>query len=161
MPISLLVLAALTVPGAWGGGHPADRESPGVTSPVADSLALTLVAPDRVAPGAPVPFLVQVENRSGRPLDLYLRGRTITLDFEVTDADGALVWRRLEGEMIPAIIHLRTLAPGERFDVQVEWDQRTREGVRVRAGEYRARGLLLVEGEALETEVVRFRIAAG
>jgi hypothetical protein len=72
--------------------------------------------------------------------DVYLRGRAITIDVEVTRADGAVVWRRLEGEMIPAIVHLRTLAPGERLEVETTWDQRATGGKAVEPGDCVAAG---------------------
>lgn len=97
-------------------------------------------------------------NETRHALDLYLRGRVLTFDVLVAPPDGAVVWRRLEDEIIPAIVHLRTLAPAERLELVTEWDQRTRQGSPVDPGEYTARGLLLVEGEPLETKSVPFRI---
>lgn len=129
-------------------------------SAAADSLALTLVLPSRVRAGERVPLMLELENRRPLPLDLYLRGRSITFDVVVTRADGELIWRRLEGEVIPAIVHLRTLAAGERLELEAVWDQRTNRGSPLEPGEYAARGLLLVEGEPLATPPVAFRAVA-
>jgi hypothetical protein len=129
-----------------------------VTAPAADSLTFQILVPDDVRSGERVPLVLRIENRGARPLDLYLRGRTITADLEVTRADGEPVWRRLEGEIIPAILHIRTLAPGERLEVEAEWNQRTLEGALVATGVYRVRGLLLVEGDPWATKWVAFRI---
>lgn len=125
-----------------------------------DSLSLTLVLPAEVRAGGRVPITLRVENHERGPLDLYLRGRTTTFDVEVTDTGGTVVWRRLEGEIIPAIVHLRTLAPGERFEIGTTWDQRTTQGRPIPPGAYSVRGLLLVEGKPLETVPVPLRIVA-
>ncbi len=125
---------------------------------VSDSLDLELVLPGRVRAGEPVPIRLRLENRTRRGLDLYLRGRTITFDVVVTRPDGEVVWRRLEDEIIPAILHLRSLAPAERLELETVWDQRTKRGTSVGPGEYTARGLLLVEGDPLETPSAPFHI---
>lgn len=125
-----------------------------------DSLLLELVVPDRVRAGDPVPIELHVENRSHRPVDLYLRGRTTTFDVVITGSGGEIAWRRLEGEIIPAIVHLRTLAPAERLELEAVWSQRAMQGRPVEPGDYTARGLLLVEGTPLETPPVPFRIIA-
>jgi hypothetical protein len=119
---------------------------------VPDSLTLTLVVPEQVRTGARVPITLRLENRGSRPLDLSLRGRTLTFDVEVSDSSGAVRWRRLEGEIIPAIVHLRTLAPGERLEVEAAWDRAAA------PGPYRVRGLLLVEGPPRPTPPVPLRI---
>jgi len=126
----------------------------------AESLSLELVLPAQVPAGAPVTITLRGRNGTQRPLDLYLRGRTTTFDVVVAEPGGEVVWRRLEGEIIPTIVQLRTLAPGEQFELEAAWDQRTREGSLLEPGEYTARGLLLVEGEPLETPLASFRILA-
>ena len=136
----------------------ADLAERTMTASVPDSLLLRLIVPGEVRAGRRVPLTLTIENRGTRPLDLYLRGRGITVDVEVARAGGEVVWRRLEGEIIPAILHLRTLAPGERLEVEVEWDQRTAGGAPVAPGAYLARALLLVEGDPWATEWVAFRI---
>ena len=128
-----------------------------VTEP-ADSLGLDLLVPSRIRAGEPVPIELRLENRTGRALDLYLRGRTITFDVVVARPSGEVVWQRLQDEIIPAIVHLRTLAPAERLELEAVWDQQTNQGRLVEAGEYTAHGLLLVEGEPLKTPPVRLRI---
>jgi hypothetical protein len=156
--------------GGWGcrpepAGTRAARQPARATStdttritPVPDSLALELVVPPQVRSGEPIPITLRVENRSGRTLDLYLRGRTTTFDVVVARAGGEVVWRRLEDEIIPAIVHLRPLAPGGRLEASATWDQRTKEGQPLDPGEYVARGLLLVEDEPLPTPPATFRV---
>ena len=132
-----------------------------VIDPAPDSLGLELVVPPRVREGEAVPIRLRLQNRSGRPLDLYLRGRTITFDVVVSRPSGEVVWRRLEDEIIPAILHLRTLAPAEQLELNTVLDQRTNLGSPVGSGEYVARSLLLVEGDPLRTLSVPLRIEEG
>lgn len=116
-----------------------------------DSLRLELLLEPRARAGEPVRLRLRAQNVTQHALDLYLRGRTITFDVVIARAAGGVVWRRLEGEIIPAIVHLRPLAPGERLEVETVWDQRTNDGRPVEPGEYVAEGSLLVEGEPLRT----------
>lgn len=125
---------------------------------LSDSLELTLVVPERIRHGQSVPIRLRGRNLSGRVLDLYLRGRATTLDVLVTASDGAVVWQRLAGEIIPAIIHVRTLGPGEAFEAEVTWDQRTREGRLVAPGRYLLQGMLLTDGEPLATPSITLHL---
>jgi len=127
---------------------------------VQDSLHVELIVPDRVRAGETVRFTLQVQNVTARTFDLYLRGRESTLDIEVSRATGDVVWQRLAGAVIPAIVHVRPLAPRERFELIAEWDQRDDKGRPLGVGEYSARGLLLVEGAPLAAEPKTFRIVA-
>ena len=77
-----------------------------------ESVRLELLLPTRVRPGALVPIRLRAQNVTRHPLDVYLRGRTITWDVVIERAAGEVVWRRLEGEIIPTILHVRALAPG-------------------------------------------------
>lgn len=128
-----------------------------MTNP-ADSLQLELLVPGRIRAGDAVRFTLRVRNPTPRKLDLYLQGRTATFDVVVTRAEGDTIWRRLEGEIIPAIVHLRALDPGEQFEVSGRWDQRGRDGRLVIPGRYIARALLLVEGAPLESPAVQIAI---
>ncbi|CAN5856985.1 hypothetical protein BH24GEM1_BH24GEM1_00540 [soil metagenome] len=129
-----------------------------VLSTAPDSLELELVLPGRLQTGQPVSIMLQVRNRTTRALDLYLRGRVPTFDVVIARRGGDVVWRRLEDEIVPAILQLRTLGPSERLELETVWDQRTTLGKPAEPGEYTARGLLLVEGDPLETPAVPFRI---
>lgn len=114
--------------------------------------------PARVNAREPVPISLNVWNPTARSIDLYLRGRTTTFDVIICDAEGATVWRRLEGQIIPAIVHVRPLEPATKLHFSTVWDQQARDGKPVAAGNYVARGFLLVEGEPLETAEVAFSI---
>jgi hypothetical protein len=123
-----------------------------------DSLRLSLELPAEVDAGEPVAFVFRVENVSGRTLDLYLRGRTIAFDVIVTRPDGAAVWRRLEGEIIPAILRIETLAPDEALELADTWLQRSDAGDAVPPGEYRVHAELLTESEPLRSAALPLRI---
>lgn len=107
-----------------------------------DSLRLALQVPDTVRAGEAVPITLRLTNAGDEPLELELRGRPIAFDVVVEDARGDVVWRRLEGEMVPAILQVRTLPPGDGLELTAEWDQRDREGEPVPPGVYTLRGTL-------------------
>ena|SRR5688572_8716915 len=109
---------------------------------------VSLVVPDTVALGAKVPITIRVANTTSAPLDLYLRGRVIAFDITITDATGAELWRRLEGETVLAIVQIRTLGPGETLELSHEWDQRTRSGRPAAPGVYGIRGSVLTDGSS-------------
>lgn len=123
-----------------------------------DSLRLDTRVPERVSAGEPVPVVVRAENVSGAALDLYLQGRTIAFDVVVTDEGGRVVWRRLEGEVVPAILRIETLEPGAALELEARWDQRSDAGESVAPGLYTVHGELLTEGDPLVTPAARLRI---
>jgi hypothetical protein len=110
-----------------------------------DSLRLTVTVPKRVRPGERVPIVLQIANISGRELELYLQGRDITADVTVRNAERAVVWRKLEGVSVPAILSLRTLPAGESLTVREEWDQRISGGRQAGAGRFQIEAALLTE----------------
>lgn len=130
-----------------------------VAATPSDSLRLWLDAPAEVRAGEPVPITLRAENITERSLDLYLTGRTIAFDLTVTDEDGAVVWRRLEDEVIPAILRLETLEPGETLELEDTWEQRSNDGEPVAPGAYTVRGEILTEEEPLVTPEAPLRIA--
>ena len=120
---------------------------------------VTINAPENVAAGAAIPIIMRVENTSGEPLELYLHGREATYDFIVTSADGDIVWRRLEGEILQAILRVEVLAPGQELEFRHSWNQRDNSGKRIAPGSYVIRGILLGEGSSmLKSPAVPFRI---
>lgn len=125
---------------------------------VSDSLRLETRVPERVSAGEPVPVVLRAENVSGGTLDLYLQGRTVAFDVVVTDAGGRVVWRRLEGEIVPAILRMETLEPGAALELDARWDQRSDAGEPVAPGRYTVHGELLTEGDPLVTPAARLRI---
>lgn len=112
--------------------------------------------------GTPVPVALRLINTGGKPLDLYLQGRPVAFDIIVARPDGRIVWRRLEGQMIPAILQVRTLGPGEVLELKDEWPQRTNAGQPVGPGTYSVRGILPTDPpKQLETAAVELRVQPG
>lgn len=124
-----------------------------------DSLQLSLAVPKAVAAGKPVPVVIRLENASAHPFDLYLRGRTLAFDIFIARVDGVPVWQRLKNEVIPAIVQLKTLRPGEVLELKEQWDQRGNSGEVIGPGSYTVRGTILTDGpSALETASATLRI---
>jgi hypothetical protein len=123
----------------------------------ADSLSIGLAVLPEVRRGAVVDIRFRMQNTGTRPIELYLRGRSITVDVVITRGQDT-VWHRLADEAIPAIIQLRVLAPGEVIEVPAPWNQRSGAGEPASAGDYSVRGMLLTEGRALETAPIPLRI---
>jgi len=122
-------------------------------------IRLTLEIPERVEAGSFVPFRMRIENTSAEPVELYLRGREITCDFVVRGPGGAIVWRRLEGDVTLAILRLEVLRSGQAIEVGDSWDQRDNSGELVQPGAYSVTGSVLTDGSArLESDAVAFRI---
>jgi hypothetical protein len=127
-----------------------------------DSLHFVVEVPERVDAAETVPIRLIIENTSETGVTLYLTGRPVAFDVEVTDAAGEIVWRRLEGEVVSMVLQLRELAPGERLVFETEWDQRTSAGRLVPPGAYRVRGLLPTDQrEPLATPYVDLQIVQG
>jgi hypothetical protein len=113
-----------------------------VSAVVPAFLRISIDVPAAVRVGETVPIALRLENLGDRPLDLYLRGRTIAFDVVVTRDDDVAVWRRLEGEIIPAIIQQVLLDAGETLELRTAWDQRTTAGLPVEPGRYFVQALL-------------------
>lgn len=125
------------------------------------NLLVTLHAPGTARAGTTIPIALRLENRSSEQLELYLRGREATYDFIVTARDGDIVWRRLEGEIVPAILRVDVLEPGQILEFRDTWDQRNNGGEAVAPGYYTIRGAVLSDGSAtLESPAFQLRIAS-
>ena len=107
-----------------------------MSDPSADSLHLELEIPDTVSAGDPVPVTLRARNTTERTLTLYLTGRDIVFDVTVQRDEGSDVWRRLEGEVVQAILRLETLPPGEALVLEATWNQRSNAGEPVPPGDY-------------------------
>lgn len=113
----------------------------------------------RIPTGQPVAVTVRLMNIGLEPVELYLRGREITLDLEVTRSDGRPVWSRLEGQVVQAILALRTLEPQEVIELSAEWDQRDGGGSLVGPGSYTMVARILTDGTMrLESPPVSFQV---
>jgi hypothetical protein len=129
-----------------------------VPAAVSDSLRVWLDVPRRVRAGEPVEMRIRARNISSEPVDLYLRGRTLTFDVVVARPDGTVVWHLLEDDVIPAVIRIETLAPGESLGAVYYWDQRSGTGVFVDPGSYTVRAEFLTETTPLVTPAEPLRI---
>jgi hypothetical protein len=120
-------------------------------------MRVELAVPRAVPAGAPVPIAIRIVNTTARPLELHLQGRTVAFDLIVRRGD-AVVWRRLEGATMPAILQLRTLAPGEVLELADTWTQRDNGGAPVEPGEYSVSGTVPTDGSPIQAGPVRLTI---
>jgi hypothetical protein len=96
----------------------------------------------------PVPIVIRIANTGSRAIELHLQGRTTVFDL-IVSRQGTVVWRRLEGEAVAAILQLRILEPGEVLEFQDTWPQVDRAGRRVEPGKYHVSGEIPTDGEPL------------
>ncbi|MGH7584844.1 MAG: BsuPI-related putative proteinase inhibitor [Gemmatimonadales bacterium] len=123
-----------------------------------DTLTFQVTAPDSVRAGEPVPIALRLANTSGRPLQLYLQGRPLAFDITIRGPDGTIVWRRLEGATVSAILAVRVLEPGASLTFEDTWDQASKHGAPIPPGEYTVTGSLPTDRDPLETPPTRLRI---
>jgi len=110
-----------------------------------DSVAFRVELPPAAHAGEPVPIALRLTNRTERLLTLVLQGRPLAFDVAVAGPDGAIVWRRLEGAVVPSILAVRTLAPAESLTFETVWDGRGRDGSPAPPGRYLVTGTLLTD----------------
>lgn len=122
-----------------------------------DSMRVEILVPRNVAAGQPVPVTLRISNTGDRPIDLYLQGRPIAFDLTVRHGD-QVVWRRLEGATVSAILQIRTLAPGEALDLTETWNQEGTGGRRVDPGDYTVSGSVLTDRTPLKAAPAPLRI---
>ena len=89
-------------------------------APLPPGVTLTMDAPARVRLGDSLAVVVRIANTGRAPATLYLRGRDITVDLEVRN-DAGVAWRKLENAVIPALLRLESLAPGQRIELTEHW----------------------------------------
>lgn len=129
------------------------------TPPMDPNIRLTLRIPERVRAGSVIPIMMRMENTSAKPVELYLRGREMTCDYVVRAPGGDIVWRRLEGEVIPAILRLEVLLPAQPIAFRDSWDQVCDSGDLAAPGVYSVTGAVLTDGSStLESAAVPLRI---
>lgn len=126
-----------------------------------DSIAFRVHAPASVHAGEPVPIELVLTNRTEQPITLYLQGRPLAFDITVTREDGQVVWRRLAGQVVSAILAVRTLAPAESLTFEAVWNGRLPGGAPIPPGRYRIVGSLLTDTPAgLTTPAVTLQVLA-
>lgn len=124
-----------------------------------DSMTFDILVPDTVRAGQPVPITLRLTNAGRKPVTAYLQGRPVAFDIIVSRRDDGVVWRRLEGAVISAVLQVRSLAPGEVMEFSDTWSQRTNLGAAVEPGEYLVTGVLPTDPPAeLRTQPVPLRI---
>lgn len=116
-----------------------------------DSLDIKLTAPATARVGDAVPITIEVRNITMRTLDLSLAGREITFDIMVSRGD-QVVWQRLAGQTVPAILQLRTLPAGESLELRDVWRANTG------PGNYDVVGSILTDAAPLRTDSVTISI---
>jgi len=116
-----------------------------VTAQTFDSLRFDLIAPAEARFGRAVPITLRLTNVSPRAVEAHFLGREIAFDIVVSRADGTPVWRRLEGAIVPGILQVRMIAPGETLEWRDVWRP-------ANPGRYRLQGILPAdEPEPLRT----------
>lgn len=123
------------------------------------SMTLEVVLPASARVDEAVPITLRLTNTSRKPATVYLQGRPVAFDIVISRRDGALVWRRLEGAVIPAVLQVRSLAPGEFLEFSDTWSQRSNLGEAAGPGDYLVTGVLPTDPPAeLRTKPVPLRI---
>ena len=124
-----------------------------MTSPPPTLPRLELDVPAEARVGSVVPVILRVTNDHDRAVDLYLRGREIAFDVTAAREDGEVVWRLLEGAIIPAIVRIETLGPNASLELQASWPvERTAPGL------YTLAGVLLTDGPELRTPSITLHV---
>ncbi len=114
-----------------------------------DDINVRIEAPEFVDARTPVPYSVVITNNGNTSTDLHLQGREIVFDLSVIGDGGAVVWRRMEGQVAQAILRLDTLAPEESLTLSDVWDQRDLSGTFVEPGFYTLQAGVPTGGEPL------------
>ena len=121
-------------------------------------MRVEIVAPATVRMGRPVRLALKVSNTTDRPITLYLQGRPVAFDLVVERRGGGVVWQRLEGATVSAILGVRTLDPGATLELTDTWNQRTNAGKPAEPGDYTVTGSVLTDREPIEAEAAAFTI---
>jgi hypothetical protein len=126
---------------------------------VDDSLRFTLIVPDAVRTGQPVSITLHLTNATTHPVEVHFLGRVIAFDIVVAGADQRVVWRRLAHAVVPGILQVRTLKPGETLKLSEVWRQEDNDGKPVVPGTYSVWGVLPSDDpEPRRTAPVKLRI---
>jgi hypothetical protein len=120
-------------------------------------MRIEIVVARKIPAGEPVPITLRIVNTGSRPLELHLQGRTVAFDLMVRRGED-IVWRRLENATVPAILQLRTLAPGEVLELKDTWNGKDREGRAAAPGEYTVSGEVPTDGVPLRAGPVPLRM---
>lgn len=108
-------------------------------------IELDIDLPPRVMLGEPVPITITVRNTGDKPAAVYLTGRPVAFDIEITASDGSPVWNRLKGEIVAAILQVVELEPDGELEFRDDWDQVTNEGLAAEPGMYTVVGKVVTD----------------
>ena len=126
-----------------------------------DSVSFRVHAATSVHAGEPVPIELVLTNRTERRLAVSLQGRPLAFDIIVRRENGSVVCRRLEGQVVSAILALRELAPADSLTFEAVWDGRMADGRPAPPGRYQIVGRLPTDTpEGLTTLPVPLQILA-
>ena len=81
--------------------------------PARPTITATLDAPAGARRGESISLTLTAGNSGTKRVDLFLTGRSPTLEVILSTADGREIAHLLEGVMVPAILTYRSLPPGE------------------------------------------------
>jgi hypothetical protein len=107
-----------------------------------------ITVPAQVRQGDPVPVALRLVNTGDRTVTLYLQGRPTAFDIIVKNEAGAVVWRRLEGQVVTAILGITSLEPKAALTFADIWPQRDQSGNPVPPGRYSIHGEIATDGPA-------------
>jgi hypothetical protein len=105
-------------------------------------MRLDIAVPPEVRRGDSVPIVLRLIYDGATQVEVPLQGRPVAFDVKITRPDGALVWRRLEGETVTAILQLRVLPAGDTLVFHGSWDQRDVGGAHLAPGGLIVRGVV-------------------
>lgn len=148
-PLLILACAACSIEERGAPGSDPDTELELGTEN--DSLEIKLTAPSTARTGDAVPITIAVRNVTMRTLELSLGGREIAFDIVVSRGND-IVWQRLAGQVVPAILQLKTLQSGESFELHDLWK------VNAGPGNYAIVGSILTDAAPLQTDSVAISI---
>ena len=124
-------------------------------------MQLNIEVPPKVRRGEPVSVTLRLTNTSQQSVTAYLMGRPTAFDIEIADQDGQIIWRRLAGQTVPAILGVRTLGSGESLSFEESWSQRDQAGRQVPSGTYAVTGVLPTDAEPIRSRPAALRILSG
>jgi hypothetical protein len=124
------------------------------------ALTLQLDIPTPTPAGKPISLKLTLQNTSNEPVQVYLGGRP-PYDFIVTSANGAELWRWSEGQVVQAILEVKTLGAREELMYDVDWALQDQSGKPLSPGTYLVRGAINLDPpERLETAPKQLVIAS-
>lgn len=115
-----------------------------------------MTAPRQVFAAGTLAVILGLKNTSDHSVDLYLRGRSMTFDLQILDARQKVILSRLGDTPIPAILHIKTLAPRQSLSRGIEW--KLDPGVRLGPGAYMLRAELLLEGGSITSNIASIAV---